>query len=117
MKYFLSIFAFMVCIGLVLSPASSTAQDGEDFFYSYGEVLSVTQDQVMVREFDYATGEEKDVVYYISDSTTFDIVESAGQIRPGDLIDVEFIVSPDGRNIAKEIFVDSIEDYEETMMD
>ena len=107
----------MMCACLAFMPANSAAQDSEDLLYSYGEVLSVTQDQVMVREFDYATGEEKDVVYYISASTTFDTVESADQVKPGDLIDVEFILSPDGRNIAKEIFVDSIEDYEEMVMD
>jgi hypothetical protein len=117
MKHVLGIFSIALCICLAFMPANSSAEASEDSFYSYGEVLSVTQDQIMVREFDYATGEEKDAVYYISAGTTFDVVESADQIRPGDLIDVEFIVSPDGRNIAKEVFVDSIEDYEELVVD
>jgi hypothetical protein len=118
MKHALSVFSFMLCVFLALMPANSVAQDDVESFYSYGEVLSVMQDQVMIREFDYATGEEKDVVYFISSATTFDMIESADQIKPGDLIDVEFVVSEDGRNIASEIFVDNIEDFEqEEIMD
>jgi hypothetical protein len=112
MKHILSVFSFMLCACLVVMPVNGFAQD-EDFFYSYGEVLSVMQDQIMVREFDYVTGEEKDVVYYIFAGTVFDLVESADQIRPGDLVDVEFMVLEDGRNMARAVFVDSIEDYED----
>jgi hypothetical protein len=113
MKHVLSVFSFMLCVCLAFMPVNSSAQDDVESFYSYGEVLSVMQDQVMIREFDYATGEEKDAVYFISSATTFDMVESVDQIKPGDLVDVEFVVSEDGRNIAREIFVDNIEDYEQ----
>ena len=113
MRYLLSGFALIVCFCLALTPISSVAQDEDQFLYSYGEVLSVAQDQIMVREFDYATGEEKDVVYYITADTILDSVESVDQIRPSDLVDVEFMVSEDGKNIAKEILIDKIEDYEE----
>jgi len=113
MRYFLSGFALILCFCLALTPINSVAQEEDQFFYSYGEVLSVAQDQIMVREFDYATGEEKDVVYYISADTILDSVESVDQIKPSDLVDVEFMVSEDGKNIAREILVDRIEDYEE----
>ena len=113
MRYLLSGFALILCFCLALTPINSVAQDEDQFLYSYGEVLSVAQDQIMVREFDYATGEEKDVVYYITADTILDSVESVDQIKPSDLVDVEFMVSEDGKNIAKEILVDKIEDYEE----
>ena len=115
MRYLLSSFALVLCLCLALTPINSVAQDQdeEQVFYSYGEVLSVIQGQIMVREFDYATGEEKDVVYYITTDTILDSVESADQIKPSNLVDVEFTVSEDGKNIAKEILVDRIEDYEE----
>ena len=113
MRYLLSGFALILCFCLALTPINSVAQEEDQFFYSYGEVLSVAQDQIMVREFDYATGEEKDVVYYISADTILDSVESVDQIKPSDLVDVEFMVSEDGKNIAREILADRIEDYEE----
>jgi len=113
MRYLLSGFALILCFCLALTPINSVAQDEDQFFYSYGEVLSVAQDQIMVREFDYATGEEKDVVYYITADTLLDSVESVDQIKSSDLVDVEFMVSEDGKNIAREILVDRIEDYEE----
>ena len=113
MRYLLSGFALILCFCLALTPINSVAQDEDQFLYSYGEVLSVAQDQIMVREFDYATGEEKDVVYYITADTILDSVESVDQIKPSDLVDVEFMVSEDGKNIAREILVDRIEDYEE----
>jgi hypothetical protein len=81
-------------------------------FYSYGEVLSVSADQILIKEFDYVTGDEKEAVYHIDKETSFDSVESAQQIAPGELVDIEFIVSEDGRNIARDIFVDRIEDFE-----
>ena len=115
MKYILLGFTFMLCFYIALAPIDSASQDEDQFFYSYGEVLSVMQDQIMIKEFDYAAGEEKDVVYYITTDTIFDSVESADQIRPSDLVDVEFTISQDGKNIAKEILVDRIEDYEEVM--
>jgi|GEM_PF-1546705 len=113
MRYLLSGFALILCFCLALTPINSVAQDEDQFLYSYGEVLSVAQDQIMVREFDYATGEEKDVVYYITADTILDSVESVDQIKPSDLVDVEFMVSEDGKNIAREILADRIEDYEE----
>ncbi len=113
MRYLLSCFALILCFCLALTPINSVAQDEDQFLYSYGEVLSVAQDQIMVREFDYATGEEKDVVYYITADTILDSVESVDQIKPSDLVDVEFMVSEDGKNIAREILADRIEDYVE----
>jgi hypothetical protein len=117
MKYFLSGLAIISCLGLMLIPVNSAAQDEGQIFYSYGEVLSVMQDQILVREFDYQTGEEKDTLYYITADTSFDPEESAGRIEPNDLVDVEFMVSEDGKNIAQEIFVNDIEDYEEIETD
>ncbi|TRZ48737.1 MAG: hypothetical protein D4S01_09795 [Dehalococcoidia bacterium] len=115
MRYLLSSFALVLCFCLALTPINSVAQDQDEehVFYSYGEVLSVMQGQIMVREFDYATGEEKDVVYYITTDTILEPVELADKIKPGDLVDVEFMISEDGKNTAEEILVDRIEDYEE----
>jgi len=67
MKYFLSGLAIISCLGLMLIPVNSAAQDEGQIFYSYGEVLSVMQDQILVREFDYQTGEEKDTLYYVKE--------------------------------------------------
>ena len=115
MRYLLSGFALVLCLCLALTPINSVAQDQDEkqVFYSYGEVLSVIKGQIIVREFDYETGEETDIVYYITADTILDSVESADQIKPSDLVDVEFTVSEDGKNIAKEILVDRIEDYQE----
>ena len=113
MKIFLSGFALIIGLCVLLVPVTGFAQEEEQGLYSYGEVLSANQDQMTVREFDYETGEETDIVYYFIADTILDSVESADQIKPGDLVDVEFTVSADGKNIAKEVLVDRIEDYQE----
>jgi hypothetical protein len=111
MKNLVLYVAVILCF--FAQPSFVNAQENDEvLFYTYGEVLSVGENQILIREFDYGTGEEKDVVYHITPDTIFDEVESADQITPTDLVDVEFIATEDGRNIAKEILVDRIEDYE-----
>ncbi len=108
-KSFIAITA-VICLSLAFVQLDCFAQVDDETQYSYGEVISVSQSQILVREFDYVTGEEKDMLYYLNDDTIFDIVVTAGQIQPGDLVDLEFIVSGDGSRIAKEILVDRIDE-------
>ncbi|MDD5504049.1 MAG: hypothetical protein PHV77_01900 [Candidatus Omnitrophica bacterium] len=107
---------FCFCVGYLHAQTENTpapAVEEAQSFYAYGEVLSVSPEQILIREFDYATGEDQEVAYYINEQTSFDSVESVQQITPGNLVDIEFIVLEGGKNVAKDIFVDRVEEFEE----
>jgi hypothetical protein len=109
MKRLLLSIAIVLSVLLSFGHVNAQAQDEGESLYSYGEVISIAEDQIMVREFDYTTGEEVDVVYFITSGTILDPVDSLDQVRPSDLVDIEFIRARDGNNIAIEIFIDRIE--------
>jgi hypothetical protein len=110
MKKLFTAICAVICLSLAFVELNSFAQVDDEMQYSYGEVVSISQNQMLVREFDYMTGEEKDVLYYLNDDTIFDIVVTADQMQPGDLVDIEFVVMADGSRIAKEILVDRIDE-------
>lgn len=104
------VLAVITC--LFFSQNHGFAQDNETL-YSYGEVLSASEDQVLVREFNYATGEDMDVLYLFDKDTVFDAAIQPAEIKPLDLVDIEFIELPNGSRLVKEILVDRIEDYQD----
>jgi hypothetical protein len=112
MKQIAIIIVVAVIACLFFNQGNGLAQEDETL-YSYGEVLSASQDQVLVREFNYATGEDMDVLYLFDKDTVFDAAIQPGDIRPSDLVDIEFIELPNGSRLVKEILVDRLEDYQD----
>jgi hypothetical protein len=111
----LGIFLILTAPFALSQESANEEISNDDILYTYGEVISVMPGQVLIREFDYATGEEIETLYHFNDSTNFETVETGQQILPNDLIDIEFYVSEDGKNIANEIIVDRIAEYEDIM--
>ena len=110
MKISFIVIAAALCLALAFVEPNSFAQVDDEMQYSYGEVLSVSQSQILVREFDYISGEEKDVLYHLNADTVYDVVVADNQIQPGDLVDIEFLVMGDGSRMVREILVDRIDD-------
>ena len=82
------------------APAAPAAPEaGEEPEYAFGTVKSVSKDQVVVTEFDYDTGEEKEVAYSIDPKAEISGVNSLQEVASGDEVDVDYLVK-DGKNVA-----------------
>lgn len=77
----------------------------------WGEVISVdSQNQtILVKYFDYEKGIDKEISINVDDKTTYENVKSIDEIKPSDAVSVDYIVSPEGKNIARDISVEKPE--------
>ncbi len=72
--------------------------------YAFGTAKSVSGDQLMINEFDYDTGEEKEAVYFVNGKTEYDNVSSVSEIAAGDEVDIDYLVN-DGKKVAVAVSV------------
>ncbi len=83
--------------------AVPTAQE-EEPEYAFGTAKSVEGDQLVINEFDYDTGEEKEAGYWVDSKTEYDNVASLKEIAAGDEVDIDYLVK-DGKKTAVAISV------------
>ena len=77
---------------------------GEEPEYAFGTVKNVSGDQLAINEFDYDTGEEKEVTYAVDSKTQFDNVASLKEVAVGDEVDVDYL-EKDGKKVAVTVAV------------
>ena len=77
----------------------------------WGEVVSVdtASRKILVKYLDYETDAEKEINIDVDDKTTYENVKSVDEIKPQDTLSIDYIINPDGRNIAKDISVEKPE--------
>lgn len=77
----------------------------------WGEVVSVdtAARKILVKYLDYETDTEKEINIDVDDKTTYENVKSVDEIKPQDTLSIDYIINPDGRNIAKNISVEKPE--------
>jgi len=95
-------------IFLLIPVSSHSAQeepeiDGSD--YSYGEVVSATDQSLAVLEYDYESDEEKTVSYSVMSDTVLTNVGKVGDLVKGDTVEVYF-KDADGNKAAQMIIKD-----------
>lgn len=80
----------------------------------WGEAASIDLDnkQISVKYLDYETDTEKEMKISIDEKTTFENVNSIDEIKPKDTVSIDYIVTPDAQNIAKNISVEKAENLE-----
>ena len=98
----------LVCVSIGFSYAQE-----EDMEFSYGTVVSVSGNQVVVSEYDYDQDAETELTYTADPAATFEGVNSVKEIAKGDIIEIDYEVK-NGKNIAKRIFVEK--DIQEEMV-
>jgi hypothetical protein len=104
-----SIVASLV-LGLVLAiPIASFGQQApsaeeQEPEYSFGTVKEVSKDRIVLSEYDFDTGAEKDVTYWLDPSLRLEGVKAIQEIKAGTEVDVDYVVR-DGRNVAVAIAV------------
>ena len=82
-----------------------------DVQWLWGEVISIDfqKNELAVKYLDYEIDQEKEITIAIDPGTTYENVESFGQIKPKDTVSIDYIVNPVGKNIAKNISVEKPE--------
>jgi len=116
------IFSFiLISTGLIFSqeeaienlPAQELPSEPETQWI-WGEVVSVNTaaKTVLVKYLDYETDTEKQININVDDKTTYENVKSVDEIKPQDTVSIDYIINPDGSNLARNISVERPEDTE-----
>jgi hypothetical protein len=84
----------------------------EEPFWLWGEVISVDpyKKELLIKYLDYETDEEKTILITVDNKTTYENIKSLDEIELHSEISVDYIISQDGKNIAKNIRIESVRD-------
>lgn len=83
-------------------------QNDANMQWVWGEVSSVdTQNSaIKVKYLDYETDQEKEIVIGVDQNTIYENVSGVAEIKPAAIVGIDYIVSGEGKNIAKNISVE-----------
>ncbi len=112
-------FSFiLISTGLIFSqeqaaekPPAQEVPSEPETQWIWGEVVSVdtAAKKILVKYLDYETDTEKEINIVVDDKTTYENVKSVDEIKPQDTLSIDYIINPDGRNIAKNISIEKPE--------
>ena len=91
-------------------PVTSVSNEPE-IQWLWGEVVSVdtTSKTIILKYLDYETDAEKQGSVGVDENTLYENVKSLDEVKSKDTISVDYIVSSEGKNIAKNISVERAE--------
>lgn len=91
-------------------------QDESEMQWVWGEVVSVDAQNkaITVKYLDYETDQEKDMTINVDDKTVYDNVKSLDGIAPKDTLSIDYIVTADNLNLARNISKEAAEVAGET---
>ena len=91
MKKFLLTAVSMALVSLTWVPIGTvSAQEETDKKFSFGFVVRVAANEVIVKEFDYETDEGIEVSYLVNAETTFENVASVSELKELDDVEIEY---------------------------
>lgn len=93
------------------SGTPANVQAGSETQWVWGEVASLDTENkiIVVKYLDYETDQEKEISIGVNDLTTFENIKSLDEIKPQDAVSIDYTVSPDGKNIAKNMSLEKPE--------
>lgn len=110
----LGIIVFLMLAGVAVifsqeTPAETLLEPETQWLW--GEVISVDspKNEILVKYLDYETEQEKEIAVTINEQTTYENVNAISQISPQDTVSIDYVVSIEGKNIAKNISVEKPE--------
>lgn len=77
----------------------------------WGEVVSLdaANKLLTVKYLDYETDQEKEINITVDEQTVYENAKSLEEIKPQDALSIDYIVSPEGKNLAKKISLEKPE--------
>jgi hypothetical protein len=93
-------------------PAEAPPTNIIDVLWLWGDVVSVDilNKSLVVKYLDYDTDTEKEMSINVDAQTVFENVKSLEEVKPQDTVSVDYIVSAEGKSIAKNLTVEKIEE-------
>lgn len=84
-------------------------QNENDTQWAWGEVVNLDSAGkiITLKYLDYETDQEKDMLLAVDDKTTFENIKDFAEIKIKDTLSIDYVVLPDGKNIAKNIGLES----------
>ena len=91
---FILTFGMLAAAGAGVSRAEEAAaptaeQEPE---YTFGTVKSISGNQLVINEYDYDTGEEREATYVIDPSVELHNVVAVSEIAVGDEVDIDYLL-------------------------
>jgi len=115
----LAIVALLVLLILKFSPAQQQEMSSvqppppaeAEVQWVWGEVVSAdaASNSLSVKYLDYETDTEKEMTIVSDSQTTYENIKGVAELKPKDNVSIDYIVSPAGRNIAKNISLEKPE--------
>ena len=95
-------------------PLAQEALSEPETQWVWGDVVSVdtAAKKILVKYLDYETDTEKEINIIVDDKTTYENVKSIDEIKPQETLSVDYVVNPDGNNLARNISVEKPEGAE-----
>lgn len=86
-------------------------QNEPEVQWVWGEALSIDAQNktFVVKYLDYEADQEKEITINVDDKTTYENIKSIDEIKPKDALSIDYIVTPEGKNIAKNISLEKPE--------
>lgn len=105
----LGVIASLIFVNLVLA---QEAQNEPEALWLWGEVVSIdTQNNnLLVKYLDFETDQGKEISINVDEKTTYENIKSLDELKPKDNVSIDYIQSPDAKNLAKNIVVEKSEE-------
>ncbi|MCB9799476.1 MAG: hypothetical protein H6757_01805 [Candidatus Omnitrophica bacterium] len=91
--------SFLMLLGVIGLFFSLPMRAEDDVLYSYGRVVSVSADQIVVAEYDYDADAEVNITYLIDPSVELTGVEKPDDLKADDEIEFDFVSMAKGSRI------------------
>jgi uncharacterized membrane protein len=90
---------------------SVQAPEEPEVQWVWGEVVSVDpQNKIFsVKYLDYESDQEKEFAMNVNEETAYENIKSADEIKPKDAVSIDYIVTSEGKNMAKNISLEKPE--------
>lgn len=125
-SWVLGVATFLILVSMILAfgqdaPASSLppapvatapAPLEPEAQWLWGEVVSADfqKNELLIKYLDYDTDQEKQITICADDKTTYENIKTILEIKPTDIVSVDYIIGADGKNIARNISVEKAEE-------
>ena len=90
---------------------TQTAAPEPELQWVWGEAVNLDPQNklIMVKYLDYETDQEKEISIGIDDKTTFENIKDILEIKPQDMLSIDYVITGEGKNIAKNISLEKPE--------
>jgi hypothetical protein len=118
--FFCAVMVLSIGIGLALAQdVENTGVVGQelkesDVQWVWGEAVSIDVDKsvFVVKYLDYEDNQEKMLTVNVDAGTVYESIKSLGEVKPQDFLSIDYMVTQDGKNIAKNISLDKPKELE-----